>query len=176
MAVASAGPYANLHLAQTDNHASSPPLTCNTGLTAVSGWNWTSQLLLILEGFKGNIYNQLLFMMPKQQHQWNKGSKRTIERVRGLFTRRAIQINIYFTLLYFTYHKAQWRLIALVGLAFNQLNWPSWRLAPLTAHGLLWLRIAARTHMEFFNNNNNNNNNNNTCLTDSFQGQPGDWN
>ena len=27
MAVASAGPYASLHLAQTDNHASTPPLS-----------------------------------------------------------------------------------------------------------------------------------------------------
>jgi len=31
VAVASAGPYANLHLAQTDNHASMPPVRFFTG-------------------------------------------------------------------------------------------------------------------------------------------------
>jgi len=49
VAGASAGPYGNLHLAQTHNHASIPPLSCFTG--------------------------QMPFLLPKQQHQSIEGSK-----------------------------------------------------------------------------------------------------
>jgi len=48
VAVASAGPYANLHLSQADNHASTPPLSFFTG--------------------------RMLFLPPNQQHQSNKGN------------------------------------------------------------------------------------------------------